>query len=263
MADINDRLDRLNKREELARRALHRPEPPVPPRRPMPPPEPVAAADGSHDGFAEVLDAVARVVVRHPGLSVMLGVPDGRPGRSVIRVTERGGTVETVVVAGAGAGSVAGPARLRPAGVDPAAVQPAAVQPAGVDPAGVDPAGVDPAGVDPAAADSAAVRPAAVDPAAVQPTAVDPAGVDTAAADPAAGSGARPTQRPWVPEARRGGLRLVPDPEPEPGPPAAPGVAGGMAPLSADTSQVVARLAQLLREDPSLASSWGREAQES
>jgi hypothetical protein len=33
-------------------------------------------------------------------------------------------------------------------------------------------------------------------------------------------------------------------------------------PIAADTSQVVSRLAQLLRDNPSLATSWGREAQE-
>jgi hypothetical protein len=33
-------------------------------------------------------------------------------------------------------------------------------------------------------------------------------------------------------------------------------------PIAEDTSQVVSRLAQLLRDNPSLATSWGREAQE-
>lgn len=46
-------------------------------------------------------------------------------------------------------------------------------------------------------------------------------------------------------------LRLVSD---EPSPP------GGTIPLAEDTSQVVSRLAQLLRDNPMLASSWSREA---
>ena len=55
------------------------------------------------DRLGEVLDAVASVVRRHPGLSVMVALADGRAGRPVIRVTERDGGVETgVVVAGSG-----------------------------------------------------------------------------------------------------------------------------------------------------------------
>ncbi|HYT09075.1 MAG TPA: hypothetical protein VEL73_00275, partial [Mycobacteriales bacterium] len=65
---------------------------------------------------------------------------------------------------------------------------------------------------------------------------------------------------PWTGEDRADGLRIVPQPEPASG---RPTPAGGMVTLPADTSEVVARLAQLLREDPTLASSWGREAQES
>ena len=60
--------------------------------------------------------------------------------------------------------------------------------------------------------------------------------------------------------AEHGGLRLVPDLEPAAS--AEPPTSGAVA-LEADTSQVVSRLAQLLREDPSLASSWGREAPDS
>jgi hypothetical protein len=40
------------------------------------------------------------------------------------------------------------------------------------------------------------------------------------------------------------------------------GPAAGAIPLPEDTSQVVSRLAQLLRENPTLAASWSREAQE-
>jgi hypothetical protein len=40
------------------------------------------------------------------------------------------------------------------------------------------------------------------------------------------------------------------------------GPAPGAIPLPEDTSQVVSRLAQLLRENPTLAASWSREAQE-
>jgi hypothetical protein len=79
-------------------------------------------------------------------------------------------------------------------------------------------------------------------------------------------------------EEDRPGLRLVPDLQPgrhahpddlteteESGDEeaaTAPGPAGRV-PLPAETSDVVARLAQLLREDPTLATTWGREAQES
>jgi hypothetical protein len=41
-----------------------------------------------------------------------------------------------------------------------------------------------------------------------------------------------------------------------------PGVPGPTIPIPEDTSQVVSRLAQLLRENPTLAASWSREAQE-
>jgi hypothetical protein len=189
MADINDRLDRLNRREELARRVLRRPiaEPPA----------------GLDEDFREVVDAVARTVRRFPGLSVMVAPADGRSGRTVIRVTERDGFVETAVVT---------PPRSVPAGPAPA---PAAQPPA------------QPAGALAADRGRHAVPP-------------DDAG-------PRNGTGADEAP------ARS---------EPVPGSPApAPGVPGvaGLVTLPADTRQVVTRLAQMLREDPTLTSHWAPE----
>ena len=86
MADINDRLERLNRRDELARRVRV---PGVP--------EPVA---GVGEDFAEIVRVVAQVVRRHPGMSIMLAPGDGRRGSAVVRVTERGGEVDVVVVQG-------------------------------------------------------------------------------------------------------------------------------------------------------------------
>ena len=97
MADINDRLDRLQRREDFDRSGM--------PLRPAPGTEhgqAVIRPVGVDDRLGEVLDAVAAVVSRHPGLSVMIAVADGRAGRPVVRVTERDGGVETgVVVPGA------------------------------------------------------------------------------------------------------------------------------------------------------------------
>lgn len=97
MADINDRLDRLQRREDFDRSGM--------PLRPAPGTEygqPVVRPVGVDDRLGEVLDAVAAVVSKHPGLSVMIAVADGRAGRPVVRVTERDGGVETgVVVPGA------------------------------------------------------------------------------------------------------------------------------------------------------------------
>jgi hypothetical protein len=77
VADINDRLERLSRRDELARRARERAVPPS-----------VAGVGGD---FMEAVEAVAAVVRRHPGMSVMLAPGDGRQRSSVIRVTERRG----------------------------------------------------------------------------------------------------------------------------------------------------------------------------
>jgi hypothetical protein len=89
MADINDRLERLSRREELGRRARQRAVP-----------ETVA---GVGDDFLEIVEAVAHVVRRHPGMSILLAPGDGRQGSAVIRVTERQGEAEVATVTAAGA----------------------------------------------------------------------------------------------------------------------------------------------------------------
>jgi hypothetical protein len=99
VADINERLDRLQRREDFDR--FGRPLRHAPADTPVGPP--LARPAGVDDRLGEVLDAVASVVRRHPGLSVMVALADGRAGRPVIRVTERDGDVETgVVVVGSG-----------------------------------------------------------------------------------------------------------------------------------------------------------------
>jgi hypothetical protein len=90
VADINDRLERISRRDELARRARERAVPP--------------AIAGVGTDFMEVVEAVAAVVRRHSGMSVMIAPGDGRRRSAVIRVTERHGEVEVAPV------SVAGPA---------------------------------------------------------------------------------------------------------------------------------------------------------
>ena len=86
MADITDRLERMNKRDELTRRVLAQ--------RAVPD----SVADLGAD-FAEVVEAVAGVVRRLPGASVMVAPGDGRNGSAVIRVTEAAGDVEISVLA--------------------------------------------------------------------------------------------------------------------------------------------------------------------
>jgi hypothetical protein len=180
VADINDRLERLSRREEFARRTH---------RGGLLPAAPDIDLD---DDFAEVLAAVARVVQRHPGLSVMVAPADGRPGRTVIRVTERDGAVETAVVAA--------PPRAAPA--------------------------------------------------------VPPSPRQEWTAEPISG-GRHSDERLRVPAEAPA---TAPD-EPRPGyqerPPSGP--TRGLVTLTDETSQVVARLAQMLREDPSLASGWVRD----
>jgi hypothetical protein len=202
VADINDRLDRLNRREEFARRAYHSA-------------LPLAPDVDLDDDFVEVLVAVARVVQRHPGLSVMVAPADGRPGRTVIRVSERAGSVESAVVP---------PPVPREASVPRPEPERPRAEP---------------------------VRPWA------QPAAPW--------AEPAA---------PWAePEyAASNGGRHSDDRlrEPATGPPGGPEPgqhhrggaerpAPGLVTLTDETSRRVARLAQMLREDPSLASGWVRE----
>jgi hypothetical protein len=112
VADINERLDRLQRREEFDR--FGRPLRHAPAETPVGPP--VARPAGVDDRLGEVLDAVASVVRRHPGLSVMIALADGRAGRPVIRVTERDGGVETGVV-------VVGTAQPRPVEPTPQPVE--------------------------------------------------------------------------------------------------------------------------------------------
>jgi len=89
MADINARLERLQRRDELARRVL----------RQRVVPEPVAGVGGD---FVEVVEAVVQVVRRHPGMAVMLAPGDGRPGGAVVRVSEHDGETDVSVVQAAG-----------------------------------------------------------------------------------------------------------------------------------------------------------------
>jgi hypothetical protein len=88
MADINDRLERLHKRDELTRRVLQQ--------RALP--ESVAELG---EDFVEVIEAVVHVVRRQPGASVMIAPGDGRRGSAVVRVSEAAGDVE-IQVLGAG-----------------------------------------------------------------------------------------------------------------------------------------------------------------
>jgi hypothetical protein len=87
MADIHDRLERLQRRDELARRVLQQ----------RAVPEPVA---GVGVDFVEVVEAVAQVVRRHPGMAVMVAPGDGRQGSAVVRVSEQDGEVDVSVVRG-------------------------------------------------------------------------------------------------------------------------------------------------------------------
>lgn len=85
MADINDRLERLQKRDELTRRVLQQ--------RALPD----SVAELGED-FIEVIEAVVHVVRRQPGASIMVAPGDGRRGSAVVRVSEAAGDVEITVV---------------------------------------------------------------------------------------------------------------------------------------------------------------------
>jgi hypothetical protein len=85
MADITDRLERMNKRDELTRRVLAQ--------RALP--DPVAELGPD---FVEVVEAVVGVVRRQPGASVMVAPGDGRQGSAVVRITEAAGDVEISVM---------------------------------------------------------------------------------------------------------------------------------------------------------------------
>jgi hypothetical protein len=89
MADIHDRLERLQRRDELARRVLQQ----------RMVPEPVT---GAGDDFVEVVEAVMQVVRRHPGMAVMVAPGDGRQGSAVVRVSEQDGDVDVSVVRASG-----------------------------------------------------------------------------------------------------------------------------------------------------------------
>jgi hypothetical protein len=232
MADINDRLDRLQRREEFDRNGL-----------PLRPEPGVVRPAGVDDRLGEVLDAVAAVVRRHPGLSVMIAVADGRAGRPVVRVTERDGTVETGVVVVSGAGGSAPP----PTAAAQTAAVPTTERPRDVDPHPTEPG-------------RHAVRPERT------PTGSGWSGSSWHDSLWSAGAqarfrgpdAARPEHRRPDQDADTDRLRLVADEEAA-APPPPP---GGTVPLPEDTSQVVSRLAQLLRDNPTLASNWSREAPE-
>ena len=85
MADINDRLERMQRRDELARRMLQQ----------RAVPEPVAEVG---DDFVEIVEAVSQVVRRHPGMSVMIAPSDGRQGSAVVRISEHDGEVDVAVI---------------------------------------------------------------------------------------------------------------------------------------------------------------------
>jgi hypothetical protein len=84
VADINSRLERLSRRDELTRRARQRTAPDW--------------VTSVGDDVMEVVEAAAAVIRRHPGMSVMLAPADGRPGSAVIRISERNGEVEVAPV---------------------------------------------------------------------------------------------------------------------------------------------------------------------
>ena len=87
MADINDRLQRMQRRDELTRRVLqHRV-------------LPDSVTDLGRD-FVEVVEAVSHVIRRQPGAAVMIAPGDGRRGSAVVRVAEVAGDVEITVLPG-------------------------------------------------------------------------------------------------------------------------------------------------------------------
>jgi hypothetical protein len=214
------------------------------------------------DRLGEVLDAVAGVVHKHPGLSVMVALADGRAGRPVIRVTERDGGVETGVV-------VVGPSARR---TDPEATSVVLRPP---DLHGREPAlervppparesvpGSDPV-FEPALRDSLPSRSALV------------AGAGTPAPNGrhAAGGdediGRAPASWHDALWSRAGRDRFHPAQQTGPGrPEAGPDPddrdqgTNPTIPIPEDTSQVVSRLAQMLRDNPTLAANWSREAPE-
>jgi hypothetical protein len=254
VADINERLDRLQRREEFDR--FGRPLRPVPTELPVGPV--VARPAGVDDRLGEVLDAVAAVVRRHQGLSVMVALADGRAGRPVIRVTERDGGVETgVVVVNStqprAAGPTPGAEPIGPPSRPPAEYGPydGMSTPAAAPTRGSVP-GSDPV-FEPAFRDRMPAPEAREAAPANGRHAADRGYQDGADERPGAGwSGSSWHNSLWSRDRFRNGDQDGPATDEE-----RPSIA-----LPEDTSQVVSRLAQLLRENPSLAASWGREAQE-
>jgi hypothetical protein len=256
VADINDRLDRLQRREEFDR--FGRPIRPAPPETPVGPV--VARPAGVDDRLGEVLDAVAGVVRKHPGLSVMVALADGRAGRPVIRVTEREGGVETGVV-------VVGQSAVEPARTDPEATsvvlrpppdlreQPTAA------PAREPVPGSDPV-FEPALRDSLPSRAALAGgrvpnngrhaAAGAEP---EPAPARASWHDALWSAAGRDRFRP--PADQPGAAEPVEPVEPDGDEGTSPTI-----PIPEDTSQVVSRLAQMLRDNPTLAANWSREAPE-
>lgn len=185
-------------------------------------------AEGLGADFVEVLEAVGRIVRKHPGLSVMVAPADGRTSQAVIRVSERHGKVETAVI--------------RPPSQAP--------HPGSGDPAFDGNGATAPAG---AAADGG-WNGASSD---VADLADDADGEETVVVNVPVGWNG--DERHPAPGAQLGAADhadLADDPE--------LGDAAGMASrisVPESTSRVVSRLAQLLREDPSLVASWARDEQ--
>jgi hypothetical protein len=278
VADINDRLDRLQRREDFDR--FGRPVRPASADTPVGPP--ISRPAGVDDRLGEVLDAVASVVRRHSGLSVMVALADGRAGRPVIRVTERDGGVETgVVVVGSGPPRVVEPvpqpAESRPPadfgpydGLSTPAAAPARESVPGSDPV-FEPAlredSRDSALRDGAFRDGALrdIEPVRDDLQPVRGPARSAAanGRHAAAREQPGRAGPSWHDALWSQESRdrfrqadqgRQSEQDRQQSREDQGP--------ATISLPDDTSQVVSRLAQLLRDNPTLAASWSREAQE-
>jgi hypothetical protein len=268
VADINERLDRLQRRQEFDR--FGRPQRPAPTEMPVGPV--VARPAGVDDRLGEVLDAVAAVVCRHPGLSVMVALADGRAGRPVIRVTEREGGVETgvVVVGSAPPRAVeqtppTAAAQTRDPALEPVRDTAAAeygpydglstptAAPTRESVPGSDPV-FEPALRDgPPSRDATQARTASANGRhAAAPREERPAAVWSGSSwhDALWSPGSRSRFRPGEQDPRRAAEER------------APATPGSTIPLPEDTSQVVSRLAQLLRENPTLTASWSREAPE-
>jgi hypothetical protein len=299
-ADINDRLERLRRREELASRAQQRP---IAPRQSPLDGRPFPAGLG--EDFVDVLDAVARAVLRHPGLSVLVTTGNtGRHGRTVVRVSERDGAVETALVAAPPAATAAEPRRsgrhaeqAAPAAPSVTALsangtagsgtpyhrtvadrqpysrrgavrQLRAVEDSGPDDAGR--AGVAPEDAQPPIAQPPIAQPPNAQPPNAQPPNVQQPNVqqpNVQQPNVQQPNVQQPNAQPR--DTQQPNTRPVDTRPADTGPLSAERAAegageqteagrSGLLALPPDTSQVVARLAQLLRDDPSLAAGWAR-----